>query len=119
MWKMRLGVGMCVWRGRLGDGRCGCVWDLLRGYWAVYGCVECGVEDVGGRVWRGRLGLGGQGVGVYVVHVGMCDVCDACECVCYTFLFLTVKSLIKIGFGSLKTEWMHFTACLARSGEPF
>ena len=39
--------GVCVWRGRLGDGRCGCVWGLLGGYWAVCGCVECGGEGWG------------------------------------------------------------------------
>ena len=54
-----------------------------------------------------------EDVGRCVVHVGVYGVC---KCAC---LFLTVKSLIKIGFGFLKTEWMHITACLARSGEPF
>ena len=99
---------------------------LSRGCWAVCGCV--GVWSVEWRMWVGVCGGGGWGWGVKecvwrgggcAVHVGMCGACGVCECVCYTFLFLTVKSLIKIGFGSLKTEWMHFTACLARSGEPF
>ena len=95
---------MCVWKMRLGwVGVCGgggwevedvCVGILLRGCWVVCGCV-C------------------------VVHVGVWCVCVSVYAGGYTFLFLTVKSLIKIGFGSLKTEWMHITASLARSGEPF
>ena len=74
------------------------------------------VEDVCGEFIEGMLG----GVWVGVCGTCRCVVC-VCECVCrgIHFLFLTVKSLIKIGFGSLKTEWMHITACLARSGEPF